>query len=271
MEYYNVLGVDKGASASEIKKAYRQKAKQYHPDKNGDPEKFKKISEAYDVLSDKTKKQNYDQFGDPKGSPFGGQNPFGGMGGNPFGGGDFSDMFNDIFGRGRQQKGQDFRVNMTVSFNEAYYGCRKEFSVDGQRLAMNFKPGLFSGQTFRINGKGGVNRQNPDAPRGDVIINVTVIQDSNFVLQGNDIWIELNLEWWDIMIGCKKEILTPNGKVLLKIPENTYPGRVLRMVGKGFPIYNTTNKGSLLCRINAKWPKLTDKQIDFVKKIKKEC
>ena len=97
MDYYNVLGVDKSASDSEIKKAYRKKAKEYHPDKNGDPEKFKEVSEAYDVLGDKTKKQNYDQFGDPKGSPFGGRNPFGGNGGNPFGGsGDFADMFNDI-------------------------------------------------------------------------------------------------------------------------------------------------------------------------------
>lgn len=269
MNYYNVLGVDKSASDSEIKKAYRKKAKQYHPDKNGDQEKFKEVSEAYDVLSDKTKKQNYDQFGDPKGSPFGGRNPFGGGGGNPFGGGgDFADMFNDIFGGRRQQKGQDFRVNMSISFNEAFHGCRKEFSVNGQRLAMNFKPGMFTGQTFRINGKGGTNPYNHDGPRGDVIINVTVIQDSRFVLQGSDIWTELTLNWWDIMIGCKREIETPDGKVLLKIPENTYPGRVLRIVNKGFPIYNTTNRGSLLCRINGKWPKLTEEQLEYVKKIK---
>jgi len=181
-------------------------------------------------------------------------------------------MFNDIFGnRQRNQKGQDFRVNMTLSFNEAFHGCRKEFSVNGQRIAMNFKPGLFTGQTFRVHGKGGVNRFNPDAPRGDIIVNVTVIKDSRFVLQGSDIWTELSLDWWDIMIGCKREIETPDGKVMLKIPENTYPGRVLRIVGKGFPIYNTTNRGSLLCKINGKWPKLTEKQIEFIKKIKKEC
>ncbi len=266
-DYYDILGVDRSASESEIKKAYRRKAKQYHPDKNGDPEKFKQVSEAYDVLGDKTKKQNYDQFGNADGDPFSAFR--GGSRRNPFGSGDFSDMFNEIFGqRRRQQKGQDYRVNMTFSFREAYYGCRKEFSVDGQRLAMNFKPGLFNGQTFRINGKGGVNPYNPSGPRGDIIINIAVIQDSKFILQGTDIWTEINVDWWDIMIGCKREIESPDGKIVLKIPENTKPGRVLRLIGKGFPIYNTADRGSLLCKINANYPQLNNEQIEFVKKIK---
>ena len=266
MDYYNILGVDRSASDSEIKKAYRKKAKEHHPDKKGDEEKFKQITEAYEVLGNKTKRQNYDQFGSADGSPFTGRNPFGGMGGNPFGSGNFADMFEEIFGGRRgHRRGRDFRINMTISFNEAYFGCRKEFTIDGQRIAMNFKPGLFTGQTFRIKGKGGMGT---DGQRADAIVEVTVLQDSNYVLQGTDIWIELNLNWWDIMIGCKKEVNTPEGRVVIKIPENTSPGRVLRIVGKGFPIYNTKDRGSLLCKINGAYPDLNEEQLEFVKKIK---
>lgn len=107
-----------------------------------------------------------------------------------------------------------------------------------------------------------------DGQRADAIVEVTVLQDSNYVLQGTDIWIELNLNWWDIMIGCKKEVNTPEGRVVIKIPENTSPGRVLRIVGKGFPIYNTKDRGSLLCKINGAYPDLNEEQLEFVKKIK---
>ena len=272
MNYYSILGVDKGASDSEIKKAYRKKAKECHPDKNGDPEKFKEVSEAYDVLGDKTKRQNYDQFGDPKGSPFSGRNPFGGSGGNPFGGsGDFADMFNDIFGNRRQAKGQDFRVNITFTFNEAYFGCRKEFTVNGERIAMNFKAGIQNDQKFRVHGKGGINPVNPKGLRGDIIVNTTVLHTGKFTVQGSDIWVELYLNWWDILLGSKQYVETPEGRLLIKIPENTAPGKVLRIINKGFPIYNTKDKGSLLCKINPKFDKLNKEQLNLLKKIKEKC
>ena len=269
MNLYDVLGVDKSASDSDIKKAYRKQAKIHHPDRNGDEEKFKQITEAYEVLGNKTKRDNYDKWGNPDGNPMGG-NPFGG-GGNPFGDGAFSEMFEQFFGKRanpRSKKGDDFRVNMTVSFEEAYFGTRKEFNVNGERIAMNFKPGIKTGQRFRVKGKGGYNRYNSEAPRGDIIVDINVLHNQTYIIQGNDLWIEKTFDWYDIILGCKIEVDTPEGPLLVRIPKNSYPGKVLRIVEKGFPIYNTNSKGSLLLKINASYPELNNDQLEFIKKIK---
>ncbi|TSC94073.1 MAG: molecular chaperone DnaJ [Candidatus Berkelbacteria bacterium Athens1014_28] len=145
-DYYKTLGVEKSASDDEIKKAYRKLAHKYHPDKSGgDEAKFKEINEAYQVLSDKTKRAQYDQFGQNfnqagGGQGFGGfdfsgfQQGFGGQqGGFEFGGGDFSDIFSDIFGGGRggahQKAGQDIQVDVEISFEEMIRGVKKEFKL----------------------------------------------------------------------------------------------------------------------------------------------
>ena len=125
-EYYDILGVNENASADEIKKAYRKKAVETHPDKEGGSEEsFKKVNEAYQVLSDPQKKSNYDRFG----SGDGGGNPF--AGGNPFGG-DFGDMFGDIFGfnnRRRQKVGQNIRVNLKLTLEEIFTGANKKIKI----------------------------------------------------------------------------------------------------------------------------------------------
>ena len=133
-DYYKVLGLSRNASEKEIKKAYRKLVMQYHPDKNPDDAgaeaKFKEVSEAYDVLSDSGKKKNYDQFGHS------GPNPFGG-GGNPFRGGSsrgFGDFFSDMFGFGggpkqRAQRGRDLLTRISISFEEAAFGCSKNISI----------------------------------------------------------------------------------------------------------------------------------------------
>ena len=268
MNYYDVLGINKSASESDIKKAYRKQAKKHHPDRNGDEEKFKQITEAYEVLGNKTKRDNYDKWGNPDGNPMGG-NPF--SSGNPFGEGGFSDMFEQFFGRRanpRTQKGDDFRVNMTVSFEEAYFGVRKEFNVSGERIAMNFKAGIKTGQRFRIKGKGGYNQYNSEAPRGDIIVDINVLHNPNFVVQGNDLWVEWSLDWYDILLGGKIKVNTPEGNLIVKIPKNSYPGKVLRIADKGYPIYNTKNKGNLLVKLIAKYPELNKKQLNLVEKIK---
>ena len=269
MNPYEILGVDKSASDSDIKKAYRKQAKIHHPDRNGDEEKFKQITEAYEILGDKTKRDNYDRFGNADGNPFGGRNPFGGK--NPFGEGGFGDMFEQFFGKQanpRNAKGDDFRVNMQLTFTEAYYGVRKEFSVNGERIAMTFKPGLQNGQTFRVHGKGGYNRYNSEAPRGDIIISINVLHNPDFILQGTDIWQEASVKWWDIMLGTKISVHSPEGPIVVKIPENSKPGRVLRIIGKGFPIYNTNDKGNLLVKIVAEYPELDEIDLENIKKIR---
>ena len=135
-DYYEVLGLSKGASQEEIKKAYRQLAKKYHPDVNKEPgaeEKFKEINEAYDTLSDEQKKARYDQFGfdDPMGGA-GAGGGFGGFGGFGGGFGGFEDIFSSFFGGGTRnshhngpKQGQDVEKTMTISFEDAVYGCKK--------------------------------------------------------------------------------------------------------------------------------------------------
>lgn len=137
-DYYSTLGVGKNASDDEIKSAYRQLAKKYHPDLNKTPEaaeKFKEINEAYSVLSDKEKRANYDQFGSADGPQgFGGGQGFSGFGGQGFGGfEDIFNMFTNFGGRGGQdvrEEGEDINANMTISFTEAAFGCEKEISVN---------------------------------------------------------------------------------------------------------------------------------------------
>tara|TARA_Y100000385_G_C13076988_1_gene631899 strand:- start:704 stop:1513 length:810 start_codon:yes stop_codon:yes gene_type:complete len=263
VNYYDILGIEKSASDSDIKKAYRKQAKIHHPDRNGDEEKFKQITEAYEVLGDKAKRNNYDTYGSADSNPFGGK--------NPFGDGAFGEMFEQFFGKKgdvRNKKGDDFRLDLTVSFEEAYFGCRKEFSVNGDRLAMNFKQGLRTGQQFRITGKGGYNRYNSEAPRGDVVIYVTVLHNPDYIIQGSDLWVEKSLDWFNIMVGCKIEVETPEGSIVVKIPKNSFPNKVLRIVNKGFPIYNKNGKGNLMVKLIAKYPELTEEQLSFVEKIK---
>ena len=137
-DYYEVLGLSKGASQDEIKRAYRQLAKKYHPDINKEPgaeEKFKEINEAYDTLSDEQKKARYDQFGfdDPMGGAGGFGGGFSGFGGSGFGG--FEDIFSSFFGGGRSsnsngpRQGQDVEKSMTISFEDAVYGCKKKIRL----------------------------------------------------------------------------------------------------------------------------------------------
>ena len=136
-DYYEILGVSKSASNDEIKKAYRNLAKKYHPDVSTEPnatEKFKEVQKAYDCLSDETKRANYDQFGSEDGNPFGGGQGFNGFNGG-FGG--FEDIFSSFFGGGRQRrgpsgpmKGSDIRMNINLTFEEAAFGTKKEIKVD---------------------------------------------------------------------------------------------------------------------------------------------
>ncbi len=139
-DYYEVLGVSKNASADEIKRAYRQLAKKYHPDVNKEPgaeEKFKEINEAYDTLSDEQKKARYDQFGfdDPMGGGAGGGSGFSGFSGFGGGFGGFEDIFSSFFGGGSRgnpnasQAGKDVEKTMTITFEEAVYGCKKKIRL----------------------------------------------------------------------------------------------------------------------------------------------
>ena len=170
-DYYTILGVPKGASPDEIKRAYRKLAHQYHPDKigKGNGEKFKEINEAYQVLSDPEKRQAYDQFGT---TDFSNQGPAGGnfedifnqFGGSGFGG--FSSVFDDLFGAALAQVQIQLQINLT----QAILGDHLTFDFQGQKISLDIPPGTEEGSAFRLPGRGSAFR----GSRGDLIVVIKV-------------------------------------------------------------------------------------------------
>ena len=263
MSYYEVLGVEETATADQIKKAYRKLSKQHHPDMNGgDEATFKEVAEAYEHLSDDVKRAQYDASR---------MNPFGNMGGAGFNfNGNFSDMFDQFFGGDpRKARGQNHTVVANISFIDAYLGRKLEFNAQGERLSIDLKPGTQNGMKFRLAGKGQLNPYNPSAGRGDLIVQIQVQQDPYFILNGNDIWVDAHLPWWDIITGSKIDVSLPDGSVI-KVPvdKNSQPGKVLRVKDKGFPIYNTSSRGMLMIKLNAIYPNLNNNVLEKVEEIK---
>jgi len=263
MSYYNVLGVDKTATQDEIKKAYRKLSKQHHPDKTGgDDSKFKEINEAYETLGNEGKRQQYDSIRSGHNS-----NPFGAFHGE----GSFGDMFDHIFGgqfrRGQQVKGNDYRIEIQITFNDAYFGISKELEFNGNKLRLNFKPGIKNGQRFNIKGKGAPHPFNSNLPNGDLIVTVHVLHNPNYIVQGNDIWIELKMPWWDAMLGCNIRVNTIEGPIVAEVPKN-FINKVVRIKGKGYPIYNTGLSGDLMCKVIPTYPELNNEQLQLLNNIK---
>lgn len=269
MSHYDTLGIDKTATQDQIKKAYRKLSMKHHPDKNGGNDaKFKEINEAYETLSDANKRKAYDMGG----SQFGGN-------GNSFHGfenfdGNMSDIFNNIFGGGfggfgrQAAKGPDYRVEMHISFDEAFRGTSKSVNINGETVRIDLKPGTRNGQKFRVQGKGAPHQFNSNLPKGDLIISVHVIQDGRFILQGDDLWIDLYMPWWDLALGKTVLVDSMDGPISVKVPAGSSSDKTLRVKGKGFPIYNSTRRGSLMCKLRATFPEINDQQRQLLEKIR---
>src|SRR5439155_10654686 len=215
-DYYDILGVKKGASDDEIKKAYRNLAKKFHPDKNkGNKEaenKFKEISEAYAVLGDKEKREQYDRLGREAfsfGGAGGGQNPFAGFDFSQFvgarartgrrstgGPSGFTDIFSDLFGGGggiefeeTPSRGHDINAELTIGFREAVTGATMDLTVNGNHIKVKIPEGVANGQTIRIRGKGAPGQMG--APAGDLNVLVHVKPHPFYERRGDDIHIDL--------------------------------------------------------------------------------
>jgi DnaJ-class molecular chaperone len=262
-DYYEVLGVSKSATDAEIKSAYRRLARTHHPDVDksiGAADKFKEVSEAYQILSDPQKRRNYDQFGHAGPSPFGaGGNPFGGggfryqTGGGPnveFDFGNFEDpfdLFNQIFGGGF---GQGFQrrplYQLQISFDEAIHGVTKQVEItdhQGKRSQMTIKvpAGVDNGTRMRF---------------GEMEISFRVGRHSEFLREGADIFSDLKLSIPQSVLGDTVEINTVWGRVKLKVPAATQPGSLVRIKGKGAPrLSGGSAKGDHFVRINLEIPK----------------
>ena len=275
-DYYHILGINRNAKDADVKKAYRKLANKYHPDKPGGNEgKFKEVAEAYSILSDSKKRVKYDNPGFDRAKGMGSQ-------GNgfdfDFNMGDVSDIFEQFFGHPwdggathrpkAQTKGPDIRVQMTLSFMESFHGCTKIIDADGERTRININRGIKTGQTLRIRNKGAHSRYG--GLRGDILITVDVAAEIRWLTRGDDIYIDINVPLWDMLIGCEMYVATPTGEIKIKIPEASKTGQLMRVKGSGMPVYGHENLfGNLMVKLNALFPtNLTNKQRELLKQLK---
>ncbi|PZX61857.1 DnaJ C-terminal domain-containing protein [Hydrotalea sandarakina] len=306
-DYYSLLGVSKTASADEIKKAYRKLAVKYHPDKNPNnkeaEEKFKQINEAYEVLGDAEKRKKYDTLGANwkqyeqsgfSGNPFGAQNNAGGANqhfhfeGDPSeffsgGGSGFSDFFEAFFGgmgSGRKSKSRnpfsnaqyesqpsDLTGDVTITLQEAYTGTERIISTGTEKIKLNIKPGAYEGLQLKAKGKG---MKNSSGKAGDLYINVHVQPNSVYTRKDNDLYMNLPVDVFTLLLGGKQEIITLGGKINITLPECSANGKTMRLKGKGMPVYNQPNTyGDLYVTLQAQIPaSLSAKQKSLLKEAK---
>lgn len=296
-DYYKTLGVDKNATQDQIKSAYRKLAVKYHPDKTkGDKaaeEKFKEIGEAYEVLKDPEKRKKYDQFGDQwkhyqqagTGGGFDWSQFTGGNGGSAhytyqgdmgdmFGGGGFSDFFDTLFGggfkssgRGTSKRGQDFEAELRITLEDAYHGSTKLFEVGSDSIKLKIKPGIADGQKLRILGKGSKGIRGGQA--GDLYIRITILPDPVFQRKGDDLYTDLNIPLYTVILGGKIKFKTFKSEVNITIPKDSQNGKILKLQGLGMPVYNKSNEfGNLYMTLKVILPQnLTEKEIKLFKEL----
>jgi curved DNA-binding protein len=289
-DYYEVLGVPRGASDDEIRSAYRKLARTYHPDVNKEPgaeDRFKEISEAYEVLRDPEKRARYDRLGanwkageDVSGaSGFGGSGP-GGFGSGQGGFGDvrvefgdgngFSDFFESLFGgrgagtrrgggfEGFSTRGGDQEATLEVTLEEAAKGGRRKISLgDGRDYEVSIPAGVRDGQRIRLAGEGGAGAGG--GPSGDLFLRVRIKPHRRFRLEGGDLHLDLPVAPWEAALGASVEVPTLDGTAKVKVPAGSSSGRRLRLKGEGMPGPGK-QRGDLFAQVKIVVPKKLSKR-----------
>jgi curved DNA-binding protein len=275
MDYYSTLGLNRGASLEEIKKAYRSMAMKHHPDRGGDEKRFKEIEEAYRFLSDPEKKNIIDLGGDPNAQP--------GMGGfnqGPFefhfGSNNFEDVFSQFgfgFGQRPMRRNKSINVNVQLSLEEVLTGKNidAEITIPGGKkkiINISIPPGVENGQQIRYEGMGD-NSISGIRP-GDLIVNIRVIPHRSFRREGESLIIERTISAWEAMLGTVVNIQTLDSKNLqITVPPGTQPETVLSCKGEGLPNVRSRLRGNLLIKIKVTIPKnLSQDQIKKIEELK---
>jgi molecular chaperone DnaJ len=276
-DFYKVLGVDKKASADEIKKKYRSLARDLHPDKNqGDAareEKFKAVSEAYDILSDSKKRAEYDEaramferggFRAPTGGNF-----QGGDFSDLFGGGNPQDIFANLFGGGVRRgprKGADLQTDATITFKESVFGTTLDLklNIDGsgsQTISARVPAGVNDGAKIRVKGKGAPGEAGP----GDLFIELQVKPHAVFSRKGENLLLTLPVTFAEAALGADLKVPTLSGDdVTVRLAAGTPTGRVLRVKGRG--VKKGAVVGDLLITIEVQVPRRVEgKALDAIK------
>jgi curved DNA-binding protein len=305
-DYYKVLEVDKNATEKEIKRAFRRLARQHHPDANpGDPqaeERFKKLNEAYEVLSDPEKRRKYDQLGADwqrwqrmggrpgdfdwspwttgrpgervhvrYGTPDDLQDMFGG-------GGSFSDFFSQIFGgtgsfehQTRPRRGQDYEQAVEISLQDSYHGTSRVMQKDGQRLEVKIPAGANTGTRVRMSGEGGGGMAG--GPAGDLYLAITTLPDPRFERKGDDLHTTVAVDLYTMVLGGEVHVPTMTGKVVLTIPAGTQNGRTFRLQDKGMPrLRQPDQHGALYARVEVRLPtNLTPRQRELFEELQRSA
>ena len=291
VDYYKVLGINKNASADDIKTVYRKLARKHHPDLNpNDKEankKFQQINEANEVLSDAEKRKKYDQYGkdwkhaEEFEKQRQSQRQYSNQGGQTFSGGygedDFSDFFASMFGvqenrSSRKQtkfRGQDYNAELQLNITDAYKTHQQTITVNGKNIRITIPAGIENGQQIKLKGYGapGVN----GGPNGDLYITFSITNNTAFKRLGNDLYKTVEIDLYTAVLGGEITIDTLSGKVKLKVNPETQNGTKIRLKGKGFPVYKKEEQfGDLFITFSVKIPKnLTEKQKELFKELSK--
>jgi curved DNA-binding protein len=282
VDYYKLLGVDKSATAKDIKSAYRKLARKYHPDLNpndkNSKKNFQQINEANEVLSDPVKRKKYDQYGkdwqhsEQFEQSKQQQQQYSNSGRRGFSeaqdGGDFSDFFESMFGRsagsGRSRqvkyRGEDFNAELHLELIDAYKTHQQTLTVNGNKIRITIPAGIENGQTIKIAGHG--SKGTNGGPNGDLYITFSIANHPVFKRLGDDLYASVDLDLFKAVLGGELILETLSGKVKLKVKPETQNGTKVKLKGKGFPVYKNEGKfGDLHLTYTIKIPtNLSEKQ-----------
>ena len=248
-DYYKILGVGRGASEAEMKKAYRKLARRYHPDVSKEPnakENFQEVAEAYETLKDPAKRAAYDNLGSHRpGQDFRPSHDwyerFGTGQPEDLGGIDLSDLFESLglrrgrgfHGRNAPVPGENYEASLPLELEEAARGVERELQLGGRKIRVRIPRGATDGERLRLAGKGGPGLNG--GPAGDLFLNIALRPHPLYKASGHDLELEVPVAPWEAALGAEIEIPTLAGRVAMKVPAGSASGQRLRLSGKGLP------------------------------------